>query len=672
MKKIYLILVMMIGISVTLSAQVFLQESFDDTSIPDGWSLDGFANQWGISPSIYAGGEAPEARFTHITSTATSRLISPEVDLTGYSSVMLGFNHKIFDNLGADYSVGIATRSGGGDWTYAWQVSPTDNIGPEGKIVSIENSDVGQSDFQFCFVVDGNLNAIKYWYIDDVKLFVPLETDCEMVEITTSDNVYNAAEVTGTIKNVGQNTITELEVNWQVPGEDTHTTTIGDINVASAETYDFACSDLFFFPAGDYELTVWVSKINGINDMNPDDNIATKNITVVETLSVPRVPFFEEFTSSTCAPCAGFNSGFVPWCEENADNIALLKYQMNWPGSGDPYYTAEGGVRRTYYGVSGVPDLFGNGGDVSTSVPAVENFFNQASQLPGYISIAGDYSITGTTININANILPYQDFPTLRLYVAVFEYITTGNVATNGETEFENVMMKMVPDAAGTAVDLTNMEIYEFSQSVDLSGTNVEEYDDLGVVFFLQNYSTKEIHQAAYGIEDYSYSSDARLSEIRVNNLPIEGFDPDVTTYNVELAEGQTEIVPVTSTPMEGQPVITYEYPDEVPGDVIINVRAEDLTTTSTYTVSLTLYTGVENAFEKSVTVYPNPTTGMVYVNGVDDAAVSVYSLSGKMVRNIEKVNNSTIDLSSLSNGIYMIKIEKDGTTVTKKIALHK
>lgn len=673
MKKLYILLIMTIGISIALNAQIFLEEGFDDLDMPpNGWELDGAANQWGISASIYAGGSAPEGRFTHITQTNTARLISPEIDLTGNSSVMLGFKHKSFDNLGTGYSIGVATRSGGGDWNIVWEVMPTENIGPEGKIISIDNSDVGQSDFQFCLFVDGNLNAIKYWYMDDIKLFVPLEIDAEMIEITTNNSIYNAAEVTGTIKNVGQTVINELEIKWQVPGEDIHTSTITDLSIASAESYDFACSDLFFFPAGIYDLNVWISKLNGVDDMNIDDNSATKEISVIENLTVYRTPFFEEFTSSTCGPCAGFNNTFVPWCNDNANEIALLKYQMSWPAPGDDYYTAEGGVRRTYYGVNSVPALYGNGGSVSTSVSAVQNFFNSESQLPGYISIAGDFSISGTTININANILPYQDFSSLTLNVAVFEHLTTENTGNNGETEFENVMMKMVPDASGTEISLTNMEIYEFSQSIDLASTNIEEYDDLGVVFFLQNSGTKDIHQSAYGLEDYTYSADARLSEIRVSNIPIEGFDADVNTYNVELGEGVTELVPVTSTPMEGNPMITYEYPSEVPGDVIVTVRAEDLTTTNTYTVSLTLYTDIEDSFEQSVQIYPNPTTGMVYINGVDDATITVFDISGKMISNNQTIDGDIIDLSSLPNGIYLINVQKDGSTMTKKISLNK
>ena len=673
MKKVYLLLAVLIGLSVALKGQIFVEETFDDLSMPpDGWSLEGYANQWGISASVYAGGEAPEARFTHITATsATTRLISPEVDLSGESSVMLNYKFKLFDNLGSGYSIGVATRSGGGDWNIVWEVFPNDNIGPESNLIAIDNEDVGQDDFQFCFFVDGNLNAISYLYLDDIKLFVPFETDAEMVEITTPEYIYNAAEVTGTIKNVGTDEITELEISWEASEREIYTTTFTDLSIGSAETYDFTCNDLFFFPLGDYTLTVWISAVNGGEDQNPNDNEKEKSVSVTE-FSIYRMPFFEEFTSSTCGPCAGFNSGFVPWCAEHEGQITLLKYQMNWPSPGDPYYTTEGGVRKTYYGVNSVPDLFGNGGDVSTSVPAVNAWFNNASQLPGYISIASAFSLDGTAIDISANILPYQDFPSLRLYVAVFEWETVENTGNNGETEFENVMMKMVPDASGTEVTLNSMEVYEFSQSIDLASTNVEEYDDLGVVIFLQNYGTKEIHQSAYGIEDYVYSADARLSEIRVNNVPIEGFDPDVTDYTVELPEGVSEVVAVTAAPMAGNPIVTYEYPDEIPGLVTINVRAEDLTTTNTYTVMLTLYTSIEDSYEQSIRMYPNPTTGLMYINGIDEATVSVYNISGKLVKSHYLLNSNAVDLSALPNGIYLVKIQKDGTTITKKISLNK
>ena len=43
------------------------------------------------------------------------------------------------------------------------------------------------------------------------------------------------------------------------------------------------------------------------------------------------------------------------------DQYSMLKYQMSWPGSCDPYYTLEGGDRRNYYNVNAVPDVILDG-----------------------------------------------------------------------------------------------------------------------------------------------------------------------------------------------------------------------------------------------------------------------------------------------------------------------
>jgi len=89
-----------------------------------------------------------------------------------------------------------------------------------------------------------------------------------------------------------------------------------------------------------------------------------------------------------------------------------------------------------------------------------------------------------------------------KLLLIVLEKLTTGNVGNNGETEFEHVMMKMVPDAYGTTINLVDREPVTISQSVDLSGTFIEEYDDLGVVIIIQNIATAEVHQSGYAIEN--------------------------------------------------------------------------------------------------------------------------------------------------------------------------
>ena len=84
MKKIYFLFSLLISLAITVNAQIYIEETFEDSEMPPaGWSLDGYENQWGISNSTYSGGTAPEGRFARTTATGTTRLISPEIDLTG-------------------------------------------------------------------------------------------------------------------------------------------------------------------------------------------------------------------------------------------------------------------------------------------------------------------------------------------------------------------------------------------------------------------------------------------------------------------------------------------------------------------------------------------------------------------------------------------------------------
>ena len=75
------------------------------------------------------------------------------------------------------------------------------------------------------------------------------------------------------------------------------------------------------------------------------------------------------------------------------------------------------------------------------------------------------------------------------------------------------------------------------------------------------------------------------------------------------------------------------------------------------------------SAEDKSVTMYPNPTNGIVMMdtNGQRILEISVYNSTGQLIANPETQINS-IDLSSFSSGIYMIKITTAENVITKRI----
>ena len=670
MKKIYLLL-SLISLSVLTFSQVFVEENFSDAQMPpSGWTIDGYATQWSIVESNNAGGVSPEAKFLYVASVGVSRLVSPVVDLTGYTSITLRFDHYYDNYSGTDPKIGVATKSGGGDWNIVWEVGPSGDLGPETKMFEIDNSDVGATDFQFCIYIDGNFYNMDNWYLDNIVLYKPFQLDLELTSITTPAFVNGPTEVTGLLTNWGEETIESVILNWQVGEGTVNSSFFTGLGIATENSYDFISEQLFNFPIGAYELDVWIDAVNGGADNNPDNDFLTKQISVVSHLD-QRVPCFEEFTSSTCAPCAGYNADFVPWVTAHEDEITLVKYQMSWPGSGDPYYTEEGGERRGYYGVTWVPWQVADGMQIETNMGEVNAFFDAAIVNPAFASIVGTHSINGTEIDITTTVLPYANISNSRVHIIVFENVTTQNTGNNGETEFHHVMMRMLPDADGTTVDFVDREPVTINQQVDLAGTNVEEYDDLGVAIIVQDYASQTVHQSAYSLEDAVFATEERLDNALINGESFPDFDSDIYEYNIILSEGTTEIPVMEGVAMDDNATVIVVPATELPGTSIIDVFAEDLASHKRYLFNFTIGVGVDNSFEQSIKIYPNPSNGQFYISGADNAIISIYNITGKKVAEYTNLNGK-INAQELSNGIYFIKINSEQNIVTKRITINK
>ena len=69
-----------------------------------------------------------------------------------------------------------------------------------------------------------------------------------------------------------------------------------------------------------------------------------------------------------------------------------------------------------------------------------------------------------------------------------------------------------------------------------------------------------------------------------------------------------------------------------------------------------------------SFSIYPNPATDLISISGVDNIkSIKVYSILGSLEK--EVFNTNQIDISELSSGIHLIKVDNGtGTAFTEKI----
>lgn len=278
-----------------------------------------------------------------------------------------------------------------------------------------------------------------------------------------------------------------------------------------------------------------------------------------KTETVPLKPLYELFTSSTCAPCVEANEILTEVLEANPDEYSLIKYQMNWPGSGDPYYTQEGGARRGYYGVSFVPDLYINSEQLDPASSISQEIFEEyAGMMTSMeIEIIEAFIDDENNISIEAEITPLENYAAgLTAHIVVVEKRTFSNTGNNGETEFQHVMMKMLPDASGTELEeLTIGNQIILSETYNMDETNMETPNDLVVIIFVQDNSDKSVIQSemanvngefdAYNI---SYIVDDAFGN------PIEGAEIILENYGSLSTDGNGQVL------FEEILTGTYEY----------------------------------------------------------------------------------------------------------------
>ena len=92
---------------------------------------------------------------------------------------------------------------------------------------------------------------------------------------------------------------------------------------------------------------------------------------------------------------------------------------------------------------------------------------------------------------------------------------------------------------------------------------------------------------------------------------------------------------------------------------VVYTVTAEDGVTTKAWTVNVSVQTYVNALLEndKNVSIYPNPTSDVLYINTANEILnVRIISMDGKVI--LAKVVNKSINVSDLLSGTYIINIE--------------
>ena len=219
-----------------------------------------------------------------------------------------------------------------------------------------------------------------------------------------------------------------------------------------------------------------------------------------------RMVLVERFTSSTCPPCASNNPIMDAFLlSQNPEQITGISYHMNWPAPGnDPmflYNQSDNTARRTYYAVNSIPQAFMDG--IQNIQPAYNQgtllaYFNARKDILSPVTIIVTDSTYGDSMFVK--VLIYCETPpaspNVTVHIAILEKLIhySSPPGTNGETDFRDVMRKMLPSASGTPLTLLPGRTYIIEKRIYKD--TLWQTNQLAALVFLQS-GNKEIVNAA-------------------------------------------------------------------------------------------------------------------------------------------------------------------------------
>lgn len=289
-----------------------------------------------------------------------------------------------------------------------------------------------------------------------------------------------------------------------------------------------------------------------------------------------RIPVFEVFTSSTCGPCKPGNAVFHGVVDTKPQNdFVSLKYQQNFPGTGDPYCTAETQARRSsYYAINSIPRMEIDGGWDKNAQSFTETLYTDARNAPAEYKLSGAFTLVNKTITAKVKYAPTTAAAAAagaKLHVVIVETRTVQNVKTNGETEFLNVVKKMLPNQNGTTLAAKTVNVwdsttltYTFNGNFRLPTNgqtanqinlatehSVENFANLRVVAWIQG-ADKKIYQGANLMKVNSLST----SDVVSNISPLNIFpNPANNAVNIKFSLNEKDDVTFNIVDLQGATV---------------------------------------------------------------------------------------------------------------------
>lgn len=189
-----------------IEGEIVWGESFDNSTLPEGWSFSDHAANWMFTNDGSSGGVPYELlMYWNPMFNGTSALISPNIALKN----MMNANDDYFfmlkytvNNYGSSSGHKISGRmvsESNNDTTVYWQVKPTSSIGATTVMEKMSYNDVTDGNVRFEYEFEGNTSNINWWTIDDIwiaRLVLEAEPPTAPANLAASDTTDSSVVLT--------------------------------------------------------------------------------------------------------------------------------------------------------------------------------------------------------------------------------------------------------------------------------------------------------------------------------------------------------------------------------------------------------------------------------------------------------------------------------------------
>jgi hypothetical protein len=272
---------------------------------------------------------------------------------------------------------------------------------------------------------------------------------------------------------------------------------------------------------------------------------------------------------------------------------------------------------------------------ISSTFPANDGIGYSKSQVPV------------APFNLAANVTNYSTCPIVE--TETYKGIMLGDVNASYATFTANGILKSEEGAVVLDLASAVKEGNTFRIPVSIESTESANALDFAVRFNENNVSFSELNNVAVGMEANAFMNETDRT------FRFTGFD--VANFKVGSTVAELVLQSNNETISEKDIIADLALINGKPVDVKFEKSSE----------------AIQSVF--NVSIYPNPSNGVFSVQATENAIVDVYDMNGKQITASQVISSNgkvNIDLNNVEAGVYLVRVQNETFSTTKRIVIEK